>query len=90
MKIELKSKRSDTLCSSRLCYYLAGELILCSTFTPPYVDYAFSGKMLGGTYIYSLNDMIVVTSLTKSYILVRLYYHYSRWTTPDAEELCKQ
>ena len=65
------------------------EVLFCSIFTPPYVDYHFSGKMLGGTYTYSLNDMVTVFSLMKSYTLVRLYYHYSRWTTPDAEELCK-
>lgn len=46
--------------------------------------------MLGGTYTYSLNDIVTVFSLMKSYTIVRLYYHYSRWTTPDAEELCKQ
>ena len=90
MKIELQKKRSDTLCSQRLCLYLAFEMLICSLFTPPYIDYSFSGKMLGGTYTYSLNDMIVVACLMKSYTMVRLYYHYSRWTTPDAEELCKQ
>lgn len=89
MKIELKRKRSDNLCSSRLAVYLAIEILICSTFTPPYVDYAFSGKMLGGTYTYTLNDLVVVGALMKSYTIVRLYYHYSRWTTPDAEELCK-
>lgn len=89
-KIELKSKRSDSLFSSRIFAFMMVEILICSTFTPPYVDYAFSGKMLGGTYTYSLNDLAVVASLMKSYTLVRLYYHYSRWTTPDAEELCKQ
>ncbi|CDW81468.1 small-conductance calcium-activated potassium channel protein [Stylonychia lemnae] len=89
LKIELKRKRSENLYNSDLCLFMVIELIICSFFTPPYLDYAFSGKMLGGKYIYSLNDLIVVASLMKSYNLVRLYYHYSRWTTPDAEELCK-
>ena len=65
------------------------EMLVCSAFTPPYIDYHFSGKMLGGVYTYSLNDLIVVWTLMKSYTLIRLYYHYSRWTTTDAEELCK-
>eukprot|EP00347_Sterkiella_histriomuscorum_P006725 403351673 len=89
LKIELKRKRSDSLCSSQLCVQMIIEFLVCSFFTPPYLDYSFSGKMLGGNYTYSLNDLIVVASLMKSYTLVRLYYHYSRWTTPDAEELCK-
>lgn len=75
------------------------ELIFCSTFVPPYVDVYFSGEMLGGYYTYSLNDIcmlsinlktfiVCVFSLLKSYTIIRLYYHYSRWTTLDAEELC--
>ena len=88
-KIELKRKRSENMCSTRIAYYLGLELLICSIFTPPYLDYSFSGKMLGGKYTYSLNDLVVVCSLMKSYILVRLYYHYSRWTTVEAEDLCK-
>lgn len=90
LKIELHKKRSENLWQSRLAIYMGIEMVLCSAFTPPYLDYYFSGKMLGGTYTYSLNDLIVVWSLMKSYTLFRLYYHYSRWTTTDAEELCKQ
>jgi hypothetical protein len=46
--------------------------------------------MMGGEYIYSWGDFVTVITLLKSYILIRLYYHYSRWTTPVAEDLCKQ
>ena len=63
--------------------------MICSICTPPYVDEGFYGKMLGGNYTYSMNDMISVITFIKSYTLIRLYYHYSRWTTPEAEELCK-
>ncbi len=48
MKIELKRKRSDSLFSSRLFLYLVTELILCSILVPPFVDWSFSGRMLGG------------------------------------------
>lgn len=90
MKIELKNKWSESLLSSKLGIYLVIELAVCSVFTPPNVDVSFSGKMLGGTYTYSLNDLIAVASFMKSYILIRLYYHYSKWTTSQAEEMCKQ
>ena len=69
--------------------YLIIEITLCSIITPPFVDFHFSGYMLTGSYIYSLNDLFTVLTLLKSYMLIRLYYHYSRWTTPMAEELCK-
>ena len=89
MKIELKSKRSEGLFSTRLGYYMILELITCSVFVPPKVDIFFSGRMLGGEYTYSMNDLVSVVSFMKSYTLIRLYYHYSRWTTPEAEELCR-
>lgn len=90
MKIELKNKRSESLFSSKLGICLIIELAVCSVFTPPSVDVSFSGNMLGGTYTYSLNDLIAVASFMKSYIIIRLYYHYSKWTTSQAEEMCKQ
>lgn len=70
--------------------YLIAELILCSTVTPPFIDWYYEGRMLNGSYTYSLNDLVTVLTLLKSYIMIRLYYHYSRWTTPLAEDLCKK
>ena len=90
LKIEVRAKHSDTLYSSRLINWMMAELIVCSIITPPYVDVSFSGTMLDGSYTYSLNDIVTVITFIKSYVVLRLYYHYSRWTTPEAEELCKQ
>ena len=90
MKIKDKAKQSDTLISTGLASKLAMELALCCMLTPPLVDYKFTGKMLGGTYIYSLNDMMVILSLTKCYVVMRLYYHYSRWTTPKVQDYCRR
>jgi hypothetical protein len=65
------------------------ELLICSIVTPPTLDKHEEWNMMDGYYTMSINDVVTVITLLKSYILIRLYYHYSRWTTPAAEELCK-
>lgn len=90
LKSEIKVKYNDTLHSANLTRYLCLELFVCSAFTPPGLDFKFSGKMLGGTYTYSLNDMIVILSLAKCYVLLRLYFHFCRWREPIVDKLCKQ
>jgi hypothetical protein len=81
MKYELKAKPHDTIYTSGLCKPLFIEVLVCSTFNPPGVDYTFEGKMLGGKYKYSLDDICVVISLVKCYQVMRLYYHFSKWTS---------
>jgi len=81
LKYELKAKPHDTLYSSGLFKMMLLELLICSTFNPPGLDYNFEGKMLGGKYKYSFDDICVVFSLGKCYLLLRLYYHFSKWTS---------
>jgi hypothetical protein len=83
LKLEFKAKDYDTLFSSGLYKGLFLELAICSLFDPPYVNSIFAGKMLGGRYTYSLDDMMVVISFAKCYLLIRLYYNYSKWTTGE-------
>ena len=77
----MKAKSHDGLWSSGLFKGLTLELLVCSLFAPPNVNAIFSGKMLGGTYTYSLDDMMVVVAMAKCYVVLRLYYHYSKWNT---------
>lgn len=56
--------------------------------TPPYFDYKFTGKMLGGTYTYSFDDMVVVVSLLKCLLLLRLYEHFGKWSSKYVSDLC--
>ena len=65
------------------------EVAVCLVFTPPHLDYKFSGTMLGGVYTYSFDDLVVVASLAKCYVLVRIYYHFSRWRGQRAMQQCK-
>ncbi len=83
-------KPQDTLISSGLYKLLILELILNSMFIPPNLDYKFTGKMLGGKYVYSVDDLMVVISLAKCYLILRLYYHYSKWTSEKIKRITKQ
>ena len=59
-------------------------------FIPPNMDHKFTGKMLGGNYVYSVDDLMVVISLAKCYLVLRLYYHYSKWTSDKIKFITKQ
>lgn len=50
----------------------------------------FTGKMLGGRYTYSLDDMMVVLSFAKCYLLIRLYYNYSKWTSNEVQGMARK
>ena len=89
IKYELKAKPHDTLITSGLYKMMCVELVICGTFNPPGVDYNFEGKMLGGKYKYSLDDICVVVSLCKCYLVLRLYFHFSRWTSDRIQMLAK-
>jgi hypothetical protein len=63
--------------------------LFCSIFDPPNVNSIFSGKMLGGRYTYTLDDMMVVIAFAKCYLLLRLYYHFSKWNTIQVQAMAK-
>lgn len=90
MKCEFKAKDHDNMCSSGLYKGLLVELVICSLFDPPYVNSIFNGKMLGGKYSYSLDDMMVVIAFAKCYVVIRLYYHYSKWNTNKVQAMAKK
>lgn len=66
------------------------QLTLFSCATPPYFDTTFSGEMLGGPYTYSYDDIIFIISLTRLYLVSRLFGHYSRWTNKHSEKICER
>lgn len=79
LKAEMKLKANVPFRHSGLLKPFLLELAVSSIFTPPYLDFTFKGKMLGGDYTYSVNDLVVVISLVKCLCILRLYYHYGRW-----------
>ena len=60
------------------------ELAICSTVSPPGINATFSGVDNGGTYTYSLDSLFIVIALIKSYLILRIYWHYCSWNTNAA------
>jgi hypothetical protein len=61
------------------------EMFLCMLFIPPGVDSGFDGYILGGGYYqYSYDAILCIFTLGKSYLVLRLYSHFSKWTSEDA------
>lgn len=73
--LKLKKLRppNDSLRSAGMMPSMALELFVCMICTPPYFDFTFEGKMLGGTYIYSYNAIIFVIMLLRGYLVLRLF-----------------
>lgn len=55
-------------------------MIIC----PPTIDGSLTGKQLGGNYNYSFDGICFSLCLLRSYLLLRLYEQYSRWTNEEA------
>ena len=60
------------------------ELVFCSIFMPPYLNYNIRGKMIGFEYNYSADMVISNFNLLKSYHAIRIYFHYSSWSNTQA------
>ena len=82
--MELKPKRPKILSK------LTVELLICSVFLPPYVSVTFTGDMLLGTYNYNLSEILLTIMLLRTYLIIRLYEHYSEWTSSKSRNTCKR
>ena len=59
--------------------YLILELIISSIVSIPGLDINITGRMLDGTYVYALDSILNAMSLSKCYLMIRLYNHYSMY-----------
>ena len=57
------------------------ELCFLAITIPPGIDLDIEGKLLGGTYNYTLDSVIGTITFAKAYLCLRLYKHYSKWST---------
>jgi hypothetical protein len=90
--LKLKKLRppNDSIRSAGMLPIMALELFVCMICCPPYFDFTFEGRMLGGTYVYSYNAIIFVIMLLRGYLVLRLFGQYSRWTNDKAEKICRK
>eukprot|EP00347_Sterkiella_histriomuscorum_P015577 403356503 len=69
---------TDTLYTNKKEFIrLLVELSICSLCLPPGIDIDIRGTMLNGTYLYSLDGIVLLLTLCKSYLLVRVYIGFS-------------
>ena len=46
--------------------------------------------MRGDKFVYHITDIIMILSLLRSYLVIRLYEHYSKWTSFKSSIICKK
>jgi len=57
------------------------EMLFTALTTPPGFNTTISGSMMDGTYNYSLEALIGVICLGKSYLFIRVYQQVSKWNS---------
>ena len=66
---------------------LLTELLVCCVSMPPYIDASISGSMYDGTYLYSLDGVVLLIIMGKSYLIVRVYYNISIFSANKKNKL---
>jgi Ion channel len=66
------------------------EMIICSVTSVPYLNVTFNVHQSGHVYTYHINDVIMMFMLLRCYLILRLYEHYSKWTSFKAYTLCNK
>lgn len=70
---------SATLKSSSILYRMLVEMFVTGVCMPPYFDYTFSGEMLRGFYTYSADSLISIFTLSRIWLIFKLYPLVSMW-----------
>jgi hypothetical protein len=79
-----------TVLNSGLKYSILLEMSILGIVCPPYLDTTFSGEMLSGTFIYSIDMLAAIISMSRLLLVGRLYIHISDWLSDSAFILGKK
>lgn len=90
LKADHKLSEYDNIFTSGLYKYLAMELFVCAFFYPPFLNQIIYGNMLNSVYVYNVNGLISFVVMLKSYIILRVYSYFSRWTSDTANSVCNK
>jgi len=90
LKLQKLRLQEDSIKTAGLLPSLLIELLICAIFCPPYVDYSFSGDVNNGTFFYSFNSITCIITLAKSYLVLKIYIHFSPWTSERAARICSK
>ena len=77
----------DSIFTTGLWKYLLLEMIVLGIFSPPGVDKLITGKMLNGTFTYSVDSLIMLIYLLKLYYFLRVYWNFSLWTSEEVLQI---
>lgn len=80
----MRRLKEDNLFTSKYIYPLIAEMMYMALACPPYVDTNFEGELLKGRFVYSLDAIIFVITLGKTYIFIRIWLQHSMWTSENA------
>ena len=82
LKIRKLRHPDDTLFSNKKeLTYLLIELLLCSLCIPPSADIDIKDSMVNGSYTYGIDGIILLLTMCKSYLIVRVYIGLSVFST---------
>lgn len=56
----------------------------------PDVNLKWTGTMRGNEFTYHITDIIMILSLLRCYLILRLYVQYSKWTSYESSQICKK
>ena len=80
----------ETLKSSGLWKAMVLEMFFGMLVSPPGFDYNLTFKQLGRDLTISLDAVLFSCNLIKTYLFVRVYEQFSRWTSDNAIKVCKK
>jgi hypothetical protein len=89
-KLQMKRSKDDNLITSRFIIPIIIEMSMCLIFCPPNLDVEYAGYVLNGKFVYSIDSLLYVLTLLKSYIFLRAWLHYSMWNNDLAKRKLKK
>lgn len=90
LRIEGLASSNDGIYSTGLFKFLILEVIVLLPVCPPYIEIIIKGKMLGSIYVYSISTITTSISLLKIYYIVKIFNHYSIFTSFYAKTVSKK
>jgi hypothetical protein len=78
---------SDGLISTGLWKNFIIEIIFLSLFSPPYMETTISGRMLGGSFTYSIDSIINFFLIFKLYYVIKVFQNFSIFLSDFAEKI---
>jgi len=69
---------------------MAFEMFFCILVSPAGFDYNITFNQLGRDMTVTLDAILFSCNLVKAYLFVRVYEQYSKWTSEEADKICKK